>query len=99
MGAYHLQDEGQIIPSEQIEIYKNMYEDGPELISLRKQAAKDPEGMLATALLQVGTLYSSVNNLPALISQLAGSSGKIMDFMTANEIDNSEMKDKLTDII
>ena len=51
-----------------------------------------------TALLQLGTLASIVENLPTLISQLAGSTGKIMDFMTANEIDDSEIKDKLSNV-
>jgi hypothetical protein len=50
------------------------------------------------ALLQVGALLTIVTNLPDLVSQLAGSTGKIMDFMTANEIDNSEMKDQLSDV-
>lgn len=50
------------------------------------------------ALLQVGALFSIVKNLPDLISQLAGSTGKVMDFMTVNEIDNSEMKDQLADV-
>jgi hypothetical protein len=50
------------------------------------------------ALLQVGSLYSIVTNLPSLVSQLVGSTGQMMDFMTANEIDNSEMKDKLGNI-
>ena len=51
-----------------------------------------------TAILQLGTLASIVENLPALVSQLSGSTGKIMDFMTANEIDDSEIKDKLSDV-
>ena len=37
-------------------------------------------------------------NMPDLVSQLAGSTGKIMDFMTANEIDSSEMKDQLSGV-
>jgi hypothetical protein len=51
-----------------------------------------------TALLQVGALYSIVKNLPGLVTQLAGSTGKIMDFMTVNDIDNSEMKDQLAGV-
>ena len=47
------------------------------------------------ALLQVGALVTIVSNLPDLISKLSSSTGQIMDFMTANEIDNSEMNDKL----
>ena len=48
------------------------------------------------ALLQVGALVTIVSNLPDLISKLSSSTGQIMDFMTANEIDNSEMNDKLS---
>ena len=65
------------------------------------QAASISTNLLSlnpAALLQVASLYSIVSNLPALVSQLAGSTGKIMDFMTINEIDNSEMKDKLTNV-
>ncbi len=49
------------------------------------------------ALLQIGALVTIVSNLPDLISKLSSSTGQIMDFMTANEIDNSEMKDELAD--
>jgi len=48
------------------------------------------------ALLQIGALVTIVSNLPDLISKLSSSTGQIMDFMTANEIDNSEMNDKLS---
>ena len=47
------------------------------------------------ALLKIGALVKIVSNLPNLISKLSSSTGQIMDFMTANEIDNSEMNDKL----
>jgi len=47
------------------------------------------------ALLKIGALVTIVSNLPNLISKLSSSTGQIMDFMTANEIDNSEMNDKL----
>ena len=47
------------------------------------------------ALLKIGTLVTIVSNLPDLISKLSSSTGQITDFMTANEIDNSEMNDKL----
>ena len=49
------------------------------------------------ALLKIGALVKIVSNLPNLISKLSSSTGQIMDFMTANEIDNNEMKDKLSD--
>ena len=49
------------------------------------------------ALLQIGALVTIVSNLPDLISKLSSSTGQIMDFMTANEIDNSEMKGELAD--
>ena len=48
------------------------------------------------ALLQVGALVTIVSNLPDLIFKLSSSTGQIMDFMTANEIDNNEMNDKLS---
>ena len=47
------------------------------------------------ALLKIGALVTIVSNLPDLISKLSSSTGQIMDFMTANEIDNSEMNDQL----
>ena len=47
------------------------------------------------ALLKIGPLVTIVSNLPNLISKLSSSTGQIMDFMTTNEIDNSEMNDKL----
>ena len=47
------------------------------------------------ALLKIGALVTIVSNLPNLISKLSSSTGQIMDFMTVNEIDNSEMNDKL----
>ena len=49
------------------------------------------------ALFKIGALVTIVSNLPNLISKLSSSTGQIMDFMTANEIDNSEMKDELAD--
>ena len=49
------------------------------------------------ALLKIGSLVTIVSNLPNLISKLSSSTGQIMDVMTANEIDNSEMNDKLAD--
>ena len=48
------------------------------------------------AFLKIGSLVTIVSNLPNLISKLSSSTGQIMDFMTANEIDNSEMNDKLS---
>ena len=49
------------------------------------------------ALLKIGALVKIVSNLPDLISKLSSTTGQIMDFMTTNEIDNSEMNDKLAD--
>ena len=49
------------------------------------------------ALLQIGALVTIVSNLPDLISKLSSSTGQIMDFMTANEIDSNEMEGKLSD--
>ena len=46
---------------------------------------------------KAAALYSIITNVPGLVSQLSTSTGQIMDFMTANEIDNSEMEEKLAD--
>ena len=70
-------------------------------IQTGKEAASISTSLLSlspAALLQIGALFSIVKNLPDLVSQLAGSTGKIMDFMTANEIDSSEMKDQLSGV-
>ena len=70
-------------------------------IQTGKEAASISKNLLSlnpAALLQIGALFSIVKNLPDLVSQLAGSTGKIMDFMTANEIDSSEMKDQLSGV-
>ncbi len=67
-------------------------------IKTGKDAASIGESMSSAspaALLQVGALVTIVSNLPNLISKLSSSTGQIMDFMTTNEIDNSEMNDKL----
>ena len=61
MGAYYYQDEGHLIPAVQIEMYKNMPEDSPTLKTLREQAAKVPEGMLAAALKCAGKLGDQPN--------------------------------------
>ena len=61
------------------------------------QAGQSMRSLNPAALLQVGALVTIVNNLPDLISKLSSSTGQIIDFMTVNEIDNSEMKDKLAD--
>ena len=47
------------------------------------------------ALLKVGPLVAIVAELPGLVKKLSSATGQIMDFMTANDIDNSEMKSKL----
>ena len=63
-----------------------------------KEAAAAGESMASLspmALLKIGPLVTIVSNLPNLISKLSSSTGQIMDFMTVNEIDNSEMNDKL----
>ena len=70
-------------------------------IQTGKEAASISTSLLSlspAALLQIGALFSIVKNLPDLVSQLAGSTEKIMDFMTANEIDSSEMKDQLSGV-
>ena len=65
-----------------------------------KEAAGMAQSMASlspTALLKVGPLYSIVSNLPSLVTRVTGATGQIMDFMTANNIDTSEMKSKLSD--
>ena len=47
---------GTKIPPETIEQYKNMPEDSPALQSLREQAKKDPQGMIAASLKCAGRL-------------------------------------------
>ena len=47
---------GTKIPPEAIEQYKNMPEDSPRLQSLREQAKKDPQGMIAASLKCAGRL-------------------------------------------
>ena len=47
---------GTKIPPEVIEQYKNMPEDSPRLQSLREQAKKDPQGMIAASLKCAGRL-------------------------------------------
>ena len=44
---------------------------------------------------KAGALLTIIKNLPTLISSLSGSTGKIIDFMTVNEIDTSEMDGQL----
>jgi hypothetical protein len=62
------------------------------------EVGKNMASLSPMALMKIGALVQIVSNLPTLITQLASSSGQIMDFMTANEIDKSEMKDKLSDV-
>ncbi len=67
-------------------------------IQTGKEAAAVGQSMASLnpmALLKIGALVTIVSNLPDLISKLSSSTGQIMDFMTANEIDNSEMNDQL----
>ena len=58
-------------------------------------AGKSMADLKPAALLKIGPLVTIVQNIPNLLSKLSSSTGQIMDFMSANEIDNSEMKDKL----
>ena len=58
-------------------------------------AGKSMADLKPAALLKIGPLVTIVQNIPNLISKLSSSTGQIIDFMSANEIDNSEMKDKL----
>ena len=54
--GYQLLPNDQKIPPETIEQYKNMPEDSPALQSLREQAKKDPQGMIAASLKCAGRL-------------------------------------------
>ena len=58
-------------------------------------AGKSMADLKPAALLKIVPLATIVQNIPNLVSKLSSSTGQIMDFMSANEIDNSEMKDKL----
>tara|TARA_Y100001960_G_scaffold158047_1_gene166153 strand:+ start:6088 stop:7203 length:1116 start_codon:yes stop_codon:yes gene_type:complete len=44
---------------------------------------------------KAAALYSIITNVPTLVSQLSTSTGQITDFMSANDIDNSEMEKQL----
>ena len=65
---------------------------GKEAVEVGKSMAS----MNPAALLKIGALYSIVSNLPNLLSNLKSSTGKIMDFMTANDIDTSEINSKVS---
>ena len=65
-----------------------------------KQAVEVGQSMASlspVALLQIGALVTIVQNLPDLVSKLTGTTGNVMDFMTANDIDTTEIKSQLTD--
>jgi hypothetical protein len=47
------------------------------------------------ALLKIGALISIVSNTPTLLSQLGGTTSSLLEFMTANDIDSTEMKQKI----
>ena len=47
------------------------------------------------ALLKIGALISIVSNTPTLLSQLGGTTSSLLEFMTANDIDSTEMKEKI----
>lgn len=65
---------------------------GKEAVEVGKSMAS----MNPAALLKIGALYSIVSNLPNLLTNLQSSTGKIMDFMTANDIDTSEINSKVS---
>ena len=65
-----------------------------------KDAAAAGESMASlspAALLKIGPLLTIVSNLPDLLSKLSSSTGQIIDFMTVNEIDTSEMDNVVKD--
>jgi hypothetical protein len=64
---------------------------GKQAVEVGKSVASNP-----MALLKVGALASIVSNLPNLLTNLQSSTGKIMDFMTANDIDTSELDSKVS---
>ena len=65
---------------------------GKEAVEVGKSIAS----MNPAALLKIGALYSIVTNLPNLLSNLQSSTGKIRDFMTANDIDTSELDSEVS---
>ena len=65
---------------------------GKEAVEVGKSIAS----MNPAALLKIGALYSIVTNLPNLLTNLQSSTGKIMDFMTTNDIDTSQMDKEIT---
>ena len=67
-------------------------------ISTGKQAVEAGQSIASLnpmALLKIGALISIVSNTPTLLSQLGSTTSSLFEFMTANDIDSTEMKEKI----
>ncbi len=67
-------------------------------ISTGKQAVEAGQsiaGLNPMALLKIGALISIVSKTPDLLSQLSGTTSSLFEFMAANDIDSTEMKQKI----
>ena len=67
-------------------------------IDTGKQAAEAGKSIASQgpmALLKIGALVSIVSKTPTLLSQLSGTTSSMFEFMTANDIDNTEVKQKI----
>ena len=67
-------------------------------ISTGKQAVEagtSIAGLNPMALLKIGALISIVSKTPDLLSQLGSTTSSLFEFMTANDIDSTEMKEKI----
>ena len=67
-------------------------------ISTGKQAVEAGQSIASLnpmALLKIGALISIVSKTPDLLSQLSGTTSSLFEFMAANDIDSTEMKQKI----
>ena len=67
-------------------------------ISTGKQAVEAGQSIASLnpmALLKIGALVSIVSKTPDLLSQLGSTTSSLFEFMTANDIDSTEMKEKI----
>ncbi len=59
------------------------------------EAGQSIAGLNPMALLKIGALISIVSKTPDLLSQLSGTTSSLFEFMAANDIDSTEMKQKI----
>jgi len=67
-------------------------------ISTGKQAVEAGQSIASLnpmALLKIGALISIVSNTPTLLSQLGSTTSSLFEFMAANDIDSTEMEQKI----